>query len=113
MAKKNARRSGGVRGAANNTRSQLKRRKRLQHFEFQSKLATRVNIEGWDERKSLKENYKNLGLAYDANDVVAKIHGSDSLTTFATPESARGLLTASKLIILYIIYITYIITYKL
>eukprot|EP00461_Guttulinopsis_vulgaris_P002807 UN02808 len=69
MAKKSARRNGG---RTSDTKSQRHKRKRLQHFNFSAKLAKRVNIPGWNDKLSLKANYKKLGIAFDANAAMAK-----------------------------------------
>lgn len=95
MAKKSARR---VRSGQ--TKSQTRTKKRLQHFSNSAKLARRVHIEGWDDKKTLRENYRNLGICFDANQAVKPIKKNG-------PEHAPfvGLMTKSTLFYFFMIQI--------
>ena len=96
MAKKGQRRNAGAKVS---TKSQAKKRSLLRRHNYSSKNVVRNPIPGWDYRKSLRANYANLGIAYDANSVVAKPReAADAPYEQALP-SAAGILTDRMLLL--------------
>lgn len=55
------------------TKSQRHKHKRTQHYAHNAALAHRTNIEGWDERLSQRQNYRNLGIVFDANEALPTV----------------------------------------